>query len=79
VNAKTRRLDAAQDAIGNFRLSAQLEHRPYLAESIWKVALQKSILAQICPFILSISNDEGYVDGFMRELTSADRLHEHFL
>ena len=36
-----------------------------------EVVLQKSIPAQIRLVILYISNDEGYVDEFVRELTFA--------
>jgi hypothetical protein len=47
--------------------------RSCLAESAYKVVLQKSIPAQIRQLILQISNDRGLVDGFVRELTSAKR------
>ena len=37
----------------------------YLTESAYKVALQKPIPAQICQLILYISNNKGWVDGFV--------------
>ena len=40
--------------------------------------LQKSIPAQTRQLILCISNDNGYVDGFVRVLTSAKRLSKNF-
>jgi hypothetical protein len=49
-----------------------------LAESVDKVVLQKSIPAQIRQRILYISINEGYVDGFVWELTFAERLDKHF-
>jgi len=44
-----------------------------------KVVLQKSNPAQILQLILDISNNKGQVDGFVRELTFAKRLHKHLL
>jgi len=38
----------------------------------------KSIPAQIRQRILYISNNEGHVDGFVPELTFAERLYKHF-
>ena len=37
----------------------------YLTESVYKFVLQMSILAQIRQLVLYISNDKGYVDGFV--------------
>jgi len=48
-------------------------------ESVCKVVLQESIPAQIRQLIIHISNDEGQVDGFVRELTFAEQLCKHFL
>ena len=50
----------------------------YLTESVY-VILQKCIPAQIRELILHISNNKGYVDGFVRELTFAEELYKHFL
>ncbi len=49
------------------------EHRrrSHLSESVNKNVFHKSISAQIRSLILNISNDEGYVDGFVGELTFA--------
>ena len=44
----------------------------HLTESVYKVALQKSFSAQIRPPILYISNNKGYVDGYVKELTFAN-------
>ena len=38
--------------------------------------LQKSILTQICQLAIYISNSEGYVDGFVGDLTPAKRLFQ---
>ena len=43
----------------------------HLTESVYKVVLQKSIPTQIRQLILYISDDEGYVDEFVGELTFA--------
>ena len=43
--------------------------RVYLTESFCQVVLKKSIPAQIRELIRYISNDKGYVDGFVRKLT----------
>ena len=51
---------------------AYLSHRVFIT-SFYKS--QKSIPAQIRQRILYISNDEGYVDGFVQELTFAKRLY----
>ena len=40
----------------------------HLTESVHKVVLQKSILAQIRQLMLFISKDEGRDDGFGRKL-----------
>ena len=53
--------------------------QPYLTESVYIVGFQKSIPAQIRQLVLDISHIEGYVDGCVRELTSAKRLYEPFL
>ena len=42
---------------------------PCLTQSVYNVALQKSIPAQIRQLILYISDDIEHVDGFVRELT----------
>ena len=41
--------------------------------------LHKSIPAQIRERIIYISNNQGYVDRFVRKLTFAKRLNKHFL
>ena len=51
----------------------------YRTESVYKVVLQKSIPTQIRQLILYVSNNEGYVDEFVRELAFAERLSGHFL
>ena len=51
----------------------------YLTESVDKVILQKAITVQTRQLILYISDDEGLVDGFVRELTFTKTLHKHFL
>ena len=43
----------------------------HLAQSVDEVVLPKSIPTQICQLILYNSNSEGYVDGFVGELTYA--------
>ena len=48
-------------------------------EDAFQVVLQKSIPAQIRQLILYISNNEGQVDGFVRELSFAKRRYKHFL
>ena len=45
----------------------------HLTESVTKVVVQKSTPAQIRQLILHICNNEGKVDGFVRELTFAGR------
>ena len=55
--------------------------RFFLTQSVYKVVLQKSIPAQIRQLILDyyyISNNKGYVDGFVGELTFAKRLYKQF-
>ena len=52
---------------------------PYLTESVYKVVFKKSIPAQIRELIIYVSNNKGYVDEFVLELTFSTRLHEHLL
>ena len=40
----------------------------------FKVVLPKSIPTQTRQLIFNVSNNNGYVDGFVQELTSAKRL-----
>ena len=47
---------------------------PYLTQSVFQVVLQKSIPTQIRQLILYIRNSKGWVDRFVRGLTSAKRL-----
>jgi hypothetical protein len=49
-----------------------------LTESVYHVVVQTSIPAQIRELTLYISENKGQVDGFVRESTFAERLHEHF-
>ena len=58
---------------------ADLPLRTCLTESFHKVAVQKSIPAQIRQPILHINDNKGYVDGFVGELTYQKRLGKHFL
>ena len=51
----------------------------YLTESVHKFVFQTSIPAQIRELVLYISNRNGLVDGFVRELTLAKRLYKLFL
>ena len=51
----------------------------YLTDDFHEIVLQKAIPAQIRHLILYFSNDEGFVDGFVRGSTFAKRLYEHFL
>ena len=51
----------------------------YVAYSVYGVVLKKLIPAQIRQIILYISNDKGYVGGFVRELTFAQQLCKHFV
>ena len=51
----------------------------YLTQSVFKVVLHESIPTQIRQLILYIINSQGYVDGFVGELTSAKRLSKHFV
>ena len=44
---------------------------PCLTEGLYKVVLHESIPAQIRQLNLYVSNDKGYVDEFVRELTFA--------
>ena len=48
-------------------------HRVFLTESVHKVVLQESISLQIRQRILYISNNTGFVDEFVLELTFAKR------
>ena len=50
-----------------------------LAESVYKVVLKRSSPAPIRQLVLYISDDKGSVDGSVRELAFAKRLHERFL
>ena len=51
-------------------------HRPHfcLTQSVYKVALQKSIPTRIRLLVLYIGNSKGSVDEFVSELTFAKRL-----
>ena len=51
----------------------------YPTQSVYNVVLQKSIPAQICERVLYISNSEGYVDDFLRELTFAKQPDKLFV
>ena len=46
----------------------------YLTANVCKVIHKKSIPAKNRQLIRYMSNDKGYVDGFMQELTFAERL-----
>ena len=48
-------------------------------ESVHRVFLQKPIPAHIRQCIVCVSDYEGHVDGFVQELTLAERLYKHFL
>ena len=50
-----------------------------ISEKVSTNSSHTSIPAQIRHIILYISNNQGWVDGFVREFTSAKRLHQHFL
>jgi hypothetical protein len=50
------------------------ERRSYLTQSVLQVVLQKTIPRQIRQLIVYISNIEEQVDGFVGDLTSAERL-----
>ena len=50
-----------------------------LAQSVFKLALQKSIPTRIRQLILYISNSKGSVDEFERDSTSAKRPLKHFV
>ena len=54
------------------RLPDQVQ--PYITQSVLKVVLQKSIPTQNRQLIFNISNSKGQDDGFVWELTSAERL-----
>ena len=47
--------------------------RVYRTQSVYEVVLQKSIPTQIRQLIFYIRNSEGYVDGFVGELTPTKR------
>ena len=51
----------------------------YLTERVYQVVLQQSVPAQIRQLVLYISNAQGQVDEFVRELTLANRLYKYFL
>ena len=51
-------------------------HRLRERPRVLQVVLQKS--AQIRQLVLYISNNKGYVDGFVGRLTLAKRICEHF-
>ena len=53
-------------------------HHSYPTESVHKVVLQNSILAQIRQRVLFYYKREEYVNGSVRELTFAKRLYMHF-
>ena len=53
--------------------------RVYPPKSVEQVFSQKSFPLQIRKLILYISNDKEQVDGFVRELTLAQRVYENFL
>ena len=50
----------------------------YPTQGVFEHGFQKSIPPQICQLIRCISNSTGYVDGFVGELTSTERLLKHF-
>ena len=58
-----------------FRIQVQA----YLTQKVYKVVLQKSISVPIRQLILFIIRNEGYADGFVRELTFEERVCKHFL
>ena len=58
---------------------AMLPPGSYLTGSVYNVVLQKSNPAQIRQLILYIDDNRVQVDEVVRELTFAERLHEHFL
>jgi hypothetical protein len=51
----------------------------FISQKVSLKLLKKSIPAQIRQVILYISDNKGQVDGFVRKLTFAKRLHTHFL
>ena len=53
--------------------------RAYLAHSVLKVVLHKSIPTQIRHFILYISSSKRSVDAFMGELLCSKRRERHFV
>ena len=53
--------------------------RSYLTESVYKVVLQSSIPAQIRQLVLCFYLNKEQVDGFVREIAFAKRLHQHSL
>ena len=52
--------------------------RTYLTQSVFKVALEKSIPTQIRQLILDISNSQRRVDGLVGK-TSAERLEKYYV
>ena len=59
--------------------AAIAQRKSYLTESVYKLVFQKSIHTQIRQLILHVSNKNGQFDGFVQELTFAQRIHQHFL
>ena len=51
--------------------------RSHLTHSVVKAVLQKSVPTQIRRLTFHISHSEAYVDGFVGELTSANRISKH--
>jgi hypothetical protein len=62
-------------------VTPQADTGTYRSESVYEVVLQKSVPTKIRQTNLNlyVSDDKGYVDGFVRELTFAKRLNQHFL
>ena len=61
------------------KVNAPRSRQLCLAKSVYKGVLHQSIPSRIRQLILHHNLYEGYVDGFVRESTSAKRLHEHLL
>ena len=60
-------------------LLARKRLKTYLKQSVFQIVLQKWISTQICQLILYVSDSAGKADGFVGELSFAQRPHEHFL
>jgi hypothetical protein len=60
-------------------LVIELDTHYYLTQSVFKVFLQENIPTQTRQRILYISKSRGSVDGFVKWLTSAKRLQNHFV